>query len=49
MNQKVNCQVFNILLDSNGNFTNKYSSVVSGNYDFDTLLEDYYESKEMRL
>ena len=49
MNQKVNCQVFNILLDGNGNFTNKYSSVVSGNYDFDILLEDYYESKEMRL
>ena len=49
MNQKVNCQVFNILLDGNGNFTNKYSSVVSGNYDFDALLEDYYESKDMGL
>lgn len=48
MNNKLNCQLINILLDKDNQFADKYTSIISGNFDYETLLNDYYESKEMR-
>ena len=48
MNYKINCQIIDILLNNNNEFTNKYTSVSSGSFEFDTLLEDYYLNKNMR-
>ena len=48
MNYKINCQIIDILLNNSNEFTNKYTSVSSGSFEFDTLLEDYYLNKNMR-
>ena len=48
MNNKLNCQLINILLTKNNEFANKYTSIISGNFDYETLLNDYYKNKEMR-
>jgi len=48
MNNKLNCQLINILLNKNNEFANKYTSIISGNFDYETLLNDYFKNKEMR-
>ncbi len=48
MNNKLNCQLVNILLDKNNTFSNKYTSIISGDLDYDMLLNDYYNNKDMR-
>lgn len=48
MNKKINCQLVNILLNMNNEFSNKYCSVSSGNYDYEILLEDNFINKDMR-
>ena len=48
MDKKLNCQLINILLTNNNEFANKYTSIISGNFDYETLLNDYYKNKEMR-
>ena len=48
MNNKLNCQLINILLTKNNEFANKYTSIISGNFDYETLLNDYFKDKQMR-
>ncbi len=48
MKNKLSCQLVNILLDKDNQFSNKYTSVISGNFDYETLLNDYYVGKDMR-
>lgn len=47
MNNRIRCQLIDILLDKDYKFTNKYLSVVNGSFDYDTLLQDYLEDKNM--
>lgn len=44
---KVDCQIVNILLNDNNEFTNKYTSFVNGSFDEDSILNDYYIEKGM--
>lgn len=48
MNNKINCQLINILLNKDNTFANKYTSITSGSFDYDNLLENYFENKDMR-
>ena len=48
MNNKINCQLINILLDKDNKFVNKYTSIVNGTFEYERLLEDYFNTKEMR-
>ena len=48
MNNKLSCQLVNILLDKDNQFSNKYTSIISGNFDYETLLNDYFKGKDMK-
>jgi len=48
MDNKLNCQLINILLDKDNQFVRKYTSIISGNFDYENLLNDYFINKEMR-
>lgn len=48
MDKRINCQLINILLNENNEFANKYCTVFSGNYEYDSLIEDYFVNKNMR-
>lgn len=48
MNNKLNCQLINILLDKDNQFVRKYTSIISGNFDYENILNDYFINKEMR-
>ena len=48
MNNKLNCQLVNILLDKDNKFSNKYTSIITGNFDYDMLLDEYFKEKNMR-
>lgn len=48
MNNKLSCQLVNILLDKDNQFSNKYTSIISGNFDYETLLNDYFKGKDMQ-
>jgi len=45
---KINCQIVNILLDDNNEFPNKYTSFMSSNFDYETILNNYFKNKNMR-
>ncbi|MDO5569787.1 MAG: hypothetical protein Q4G04_06805 [bacterium] len=47
MSEKINCQIIDILLNQSNEFTNKYCSVMFGNYDINDLLENNYINKNM--
>jgi hypothetical protein len=49
MSKKINCQLMNILLNENNEFSGKYCCVSSGNYEYDSLMKDYFINKNMRL
>lgn len=48
MNNKLNCQLINILLDKDNQFSKKYTSITTGYFDYETLLDNYYIDKDMR-
>lgn len=48
MNSKVNCQIVNLLLNDNNEFTNQYTSFISGSVAYDIVIEDYFKSKGMQ-
>ena len=48
MDNKLSCQLITILLDKDNHFSNKYTSIVSCNIDYQTLLNDYFIGKDMR-
>ena len=48
MNNKIDCQLINILLNKDNTFANKYTSIISGSFDYDNLLENYFKNKDMR-
>ena len=45
---KVNCQIVNILLNDNNEFTKKYTAFSNGSYEYENILEDYFVNKGMR-
>lgn len=45
---KVNCQIVNILLNDNNEFTKKYTSFSNGSFEYENIIEDYFENKGMR-
>lgn len=49
MNRKLKCQLITILLDKDNEFSKKYTSVLTSDIDYDYLMEEYFENKNMRL
>ena len=48
MNYKINCQLVILLLNNNNEYSNKYTTYINNNLDFMNILDEYYESKDMR-
>ena len=47
-NYKINCQLVILLLNNNNEYSNKYTTYINNNLDFMNILDEYYESKDMR-
>lgn len=45
---KINCQIVNILLNDNNEFTKKYTAFSNGSFEYENILEDYFVNKGMR-
>jgi len=48
MENKVNCQIVNILLNDNNEYINKYTFFINGSFDYDNILMDCYKNRGMR-
>ena len=47
MNEKIKCQIVSLLLDEELKLTEKYNVAVTSQYDFETIMKEYYLSKGM--
>ncbi len=48
MNNRIECQLVNILLNKDNVFVNKYTSIMSSCFNYETLLDNYFKDKNMR-
>ena len=48
MNYKISCQLVILLLNNNNEYSNKYTTYINGSLDYMNILDEYYESKDMR-